>query len=285
MLPRIKEQLRLPPGRAGALWLHRDTARVMHMHRHDELEFNLAIAGSARYLLEDRRLDLAPGTLVWLFPAQNHLLVDRSADFAMWIGVFRPNLLRRCATEEPYRALRRQNFPGRIVKQLTMDRTRELHEQCQLVAEQLADGPRFDAGLAWVLLSAWRWFLDADTAARERDVHPAVERAARLIRAGQDPDSIDELGAACGLSGTRLSRLFKQQIGLPLARFRQQCKLERFFSLYALGRKRNVTQAALEAGFGSYAQFHRVFRQRMGYGPQTYRRRLLDDAQLNESEA
>jgi AraC-like DNA-binding protein len=31
-----------------------------------------------------------------------------------------------------------------------------------------------------------------------------------------------------------------------------------------------MIQAALEAGFGSYPQFHRVFRQTHGVGPQAF---------------
>jgi AraC-like DNA-binding protein len=36
-----------------------------------------------------------------------------------------------------------------------------------------------------------------------------------------------------------------------------------------------MTAAALEAGFGSYPQFHRVFKQLTGKTPQQYRREVV----------
>src|SRR5918995_1783331 len=48
-------------------------------HRHAELELNLVVRGTATYLLGERRYALTPGTLTWLFPGQDHVLVDGSA--------------------------------------------------------------------------------------------------------------------------------------------------------------------------------------------------------------
>lgn len=47
-------------------------------HRHAELELNLVVRGRASYLLGERRYDMTPGTLTWLFPGQDHVLVDES---------------------------------------------------------------------------------------------------------------------------------------------------------------------------------------------------------------
>src|SRR5207247_2295767 len=53
-------------------------------HRHAELEVNLVVRGSASYLLGERRYELTPGTLTWLFPGQDHVLVEESADHELW---------------------------------------------------------------------------------------------------------------------------------------------------------------------------------------------------------
>jgi len=46
---------------------------------------------------------------------------------------------------------------------------------------------------------------------------------------------------------------------------------------YGSGNRWNMTQAALASGFGSYAQFHRVFKRHFGFGPAEYRRRVRAD--------
>src|SRR5215213_4255647 len=67
-------------------------------HRHAELEVNLVVRGTASYLLGDRRYELTPRTLTWLFPGQDHLLVDESSDHELCWAVFRPALVSRAAT-------------------------------------------------------------------------------------------------------------------------------------------------------------------------------------------
>jgi hypothetical protein len=74
-------------------------------HRHAELEVNLVVRGTASYLLGDRRYALTPGTLTWLFPGQDHLLVSESSDHELWWAVFRPALVAQIATPRHARPL------------------------------------------------------------------------------------------------------------------------------------------------------------------------------------
>jgi AraC-like DNA-binding protein len=99
-----------------------------------------------------------------------------------------------------------------------------------------------------------------------------VEKAARLIHDETTTLGLDELARRSGLSPTRLSRLFKQQTGVALVDFRNRQRIERFLELYGTGQRRTMLDAALEAGFGSYPQFHRIFKRVMGRSPGKYRR-------------
>jgi AraC-like DNA-binding protein len=85
---------------------------------------------------------------------------------------------------------------------------------------------------------------------------------------------LEPLARAAGLSPSRLSMLFKRQTGISLTAFRQRRCLEQFLRLYRTGARYSLTEAALLAGFGSYPQFHRVFRRLMGVGPAAYRKRV-----------
>lgn len=74
------------------------------------------------------------------------------------------------------------------------------------------------------------------------------------------------LAARLGLSSGHLARTFKREAGVSLVEYRQRVLLERFFAALDRGHTR-LLDAATEAGFGSYAQFHRVYRKLMGAAP------------------
>lgn len=273
----MKERLTLPRGLDGWVWrYHFARQHVLRVHQHDELELNLVVAGRARYLVGDRRYDLRRNTLIWLFPEQDHVLLDQSSDYEMWIAVFRPPLLRRMCQDDYTRALLRSDPPGSFSRQLPERAGRRLEALFAELAAAKDDAARFNAGIAYALLSAWAGHLaSADEPAGAVDLHPAVETAARVIRnEHEDMLSLGELAERSGLSPSRLSRLFKRQTGISIVRYRQRILLERFLRLWGGdSAAENTMQLALRAGFGSYPQFHRVFRQLMGCSPAEHLRR------------
>ena len=56
---------------------------------------------------------------------------------------------------------------------------------------------------------------------------------------------------------------------LFLPQLQNRLRVERFLARVDRGGG-NLLEAALEAGFGSYAQFHRVFRRMLGVNPHEY---------------
>lgn len=272
------DRLDVPEELGGRVWWHAARRHRYEPHTHDELEFNLATAGRATYLVEGRRFDLGPGSLLWLFPEQVHVLVNQSADFAMWIVVVRPETVRAYCRDEVNLPLTRGRASGPICRALPAASHRALHGQCEVLLEQAEEPDRFNAGLGYLLLSAWSAFGAAPEAELSAGVHRAVERAARLLRDEAEPVSVEALAEAVGLTPARLSRVFARQLGVSLTEYRQRCCLERFVDAYGRGNRRNLTEAALAAGFGSYAQFHRVFKGHFGFGPAEYRRRMRAEA-------
>lgn len=237
-------------------------------HRHVQLEVNLVVAGGATYLLGDRRYDLGEGALVWLFPGQDHVLARQSPDFRMWISVFEPELVRRACDTPEARPLLAEDPGGRFCKKLPAGRARRiegLFEELHEVGEE--DPALHNAGLEYLLLSAWKAYREGEEAVPGVEVHPAVEKAAKILKSEPGLHGVEELARRVGLSSSRLGRLFREQTGVSLVAFRNGRRLERFFEVYGRGRRVGVAQAALEAGFGSYAQFYRVFKQATGRGP------------------
>ena len=69
------------------------------------------------------------------------------------------------------------------------------------------------------------------------------------------------------------ARIFKAEMGMSLVEYRNRLRLDRVDALLDQG-SRTLLQAARDAGFGSYAQFHRAFHQVTGYAPSEHLRRV-----------
>jgi AraC-like DNA-binding protein len=96
--------------------------------------------------------------------------------------------------------------------------------------------------------------------------HPLVRRISGLLAA--DPSlSFADIARRLHMSQGHLTRTFKRQVGYSIVDYRNELRLARF-----LGRASDsaLLEAAMGAGFGSYAQFHRVFRARFGTSPRVY---------------
>jgi AraC-like DNA-binding protein len=248
---------------------------------HAELEVNLVVRGTASYLLGDRRYALTPGTLTWLFPGQDHVLVDESPNHELWWAVFRPALVGQIATTRQARPVLEADPVGQFSRRLDSGRVRRLSALFgDVQAAETVDDVLVNTGLAYLLSFAWQAFLDSDDVVEGVDLHPAVETVARTLRADPEAGDLTTLARAARLSSSHLSRIFKEQTGVSISQFRNQQRLQRFLRLYARGRRTTALAAALEAGFGSYAQFYRVFREQTGRSPSALHA-AADDEYLN----
>ena len=274
------EDLGLGPGVDGRVFRHAAGDLRPQTHRHAELEVNLVVRGAASYVLGNRRYELSAGTLTWLFPDQEHVLVDESADHALWWAVFRPSLVTRTARASHARPLLEGDPVGRYSRRLDPQRVRRLSALFHDLREaETVDHTLFTVGLPYLLLSAWQSFLHSEDIVGGVDIHPAVDRAARLLHTDPGTGDLTDLARIVGLSPSHLSRLFKTQMGISISRFRNQQRLQRFLRHYGNGRRTTALDAAHEAGFGSYAQFYRVFRQETGRRPTALRVVAADELQ------
>jgi AraC-like DNA-binding protein len=270
----MKEKLLFPPGTDGFAFITGPPLRPRTPHHHDELELNLVLTGKADYLFGRRRVPLPTGAMIWLFPKQEHVLMACSHDFSMWVVVFKPDLVER-RTAQGGRLLLRSRDPGDIFcRQIETRRADLLNQVYENASGGDCDPELVNAALDYALVASWDAYQFAGEPLPRTDVHPAVAKAARLIAEADAPLALGRLAHEAGLSAARLSRLFKRQTGTGLTAFRQRKCIERFLRLYRTGARYTLIEAALMAGFGSYPQFHRVFRQVMGMSPAAYRRSL-----------
>lgn len=85
------------------------------------------------------------------------------------------------------------------------------------------------------------------------------------VRQMDQPVSLAEAGAMCGLSASRLRHLFVEQTGLPFKTYLLWLRLTRAVEAIAGGLA--LTQAAHQAGFADSAHLSRTFRRMFGVAP------------------
>lgn len=271
---------------------------ALRPHTHVELELNLVVNGTITYVVGGRRFSFPKRTLLWLYPSQEHQLVDRTADAQYYVAVFKSGLITRVCRGVGYAALKRKTPEreeggaeavlhtelgpeGFELVRRTMDAIVEDGLDPDLLNREAGFGVgsdfRFEhgdpdwlnAGLGHLLLLAWRLQRGRVGGARAVALHPAVRRALDLLGEGDEVGGESGLARRCGVSEAYLSRVFAREVGVTLTRYRNSVRLARFWRELrsADGRRRGVTEAMLEAGFGSYAQFYKVFRAAYGQGP------------------
>ncbi|MCE0497552.1 MAG: helix-turn-helix domain-containing protein [Methylacidiphilales bacterium] len=263
----------------------------LNSHHHVELELNVVVRGSITYVAGGRRFTFARRTLLWMFPTQEHQLVDRSDDAQCYVAVFKPELIARSCRSKVYADLRRKrvNCDGvlhTVLEPESFDLIRKTMDslmQGALDPDVLnreagfgvgsdfcfehGDPEGLNAGLHHLMLLCWRTQRTGKALGDAVTLHPAVRHAVKLLSEGTQEEDLGQLAKACGVSGAYLSRKFRRQIGVPLSRYRNSLRISRFWEEYRQPEQKTLTEAVYAAGFGSYAQFYKVFTQTYGHGP------------------
>ncbi|HHW78001.1 MAG TPA: helix-turn-helix transcriptional regulator [Xanthomonadaceae bacterium] len=103
-------------------------------------------------------------------------------------------------------------------------------------------------------------------ASRQQPLDSRIQRVIRLMKEDLTHSySMTELAEYVNLSPTRLVHLFKEEVGVPIRRFRQWHRMRVVAALIAKGD--TLTDAALGAGFADSSHFSRAFRNMFGITP------------------
>lgn len=268
----------VPKFLSGVCWMAPRYFRNRPMtrtHSHPEIEANVIESGVLRYLVDDRVQTLTRGDLFWLFPEQQHMIIEASPDLSFWVFLVRPEFLAQRAPAVPLTAAADPQFT--MPRRLREAERLHLHSVATaLIAAE--DNPQHHAnGLAW-------WFAEAMRMTRARSgrvgrpMHPAIVNALALLDTNPSMP-LPDLAHAVHMSASRLSHLFAEQVERSVSAHRNHLKLRRFQEMLQSGECRNLTQAAFDAGFGSYAQCARVLHASAGITP----RELLGAATTSDS--
>jgi AraC-like DNA-binding protein len=237
------------------IWHHAPATRRPR-HFHAEPELNLVTGGSAAFGMGEKVLPVARGDLLWWPPGQDHVLLDASPDFDLFVIGVTPDFSLRVLADTPDAAC-----VGPIQIRLPSAALAQLEDACVAPGSAI-DVPAIErkVGDLWRKAHALRRGADAMHVVTRRTMlslyqHPELGRSeiARLVR-------------ACP---TEISRYFHDNMGVTLCGFRSRLRLLRFIQSVDAGAP-NLLAAALGAGFGSYSQCHRVFQQTFGCAPRSF---------------
>jgi AraC-like DNA-binding protein len=231
------------------------------------LSLNLVVSGQGHYLLGARRYALSPGTALFIAPGVEHQLEETSADFELWMLAPEPAPSEQEGDEAASVDFLRAVSAGDCIRLLAEDDARWLaHELRRLAATRSPALLR--AGLAYVMTGAQEAFARGPAGTREERLSAKVRRCMALLEE-QPALSRTALARRARAAPDVLSHAFKRELGVSLVAYRNRLRVRRFLELAASGRL-TLRAACLQAGFGSYPQFHRVFVAETGQTPRAH---------------
>jgi AraC-like DNA-binding protein len=217
-------------------------------HFLEEPEINLVVRGSARVGVGEQELVLGRGQAVVLQPGQDHELLAASVDLELYVLAVRPELVGK----EPSLFARAQGA-AQLSEQALTDVVDAVQSLSQVSATE---------GVERGVVDVW-----SQVVACSAKPLVVARRASALLR-GERSLPGSELARRLNTTPSELSRAFRRSFGLPMVEYRARLRLLEFVRLVDSGQ--DLTMAALNADFGSYAQCFRVFQRKLGCSPSEY---------------
>jgi len=240
------------PGLRAQAWNYQPEYRRPR-HFHEEPEINLVTKGRGTIEVGERKIVMEAGSLVWLPPGLDHYLANASDDFELVTIGFKPSLIQNLAREHSINASFARGWQRLDAAEAARLRAiiGDIHAA--------TDSQSIECRSMQVL----RTLLELSSSAVPRVGH----RAASLI-VTKPTTSRDCLAHTLGINRGDVSRHFHRDHGVTLRQYRNVLRTLDFLRLSANGS--NLARAAVEAGFGSYSQCHRVFRSLLGISPREF---------------
>jgi AraC-like DNA-binding protein len=112
------------------------------------------------------------------------------------------------------------------------------------------------------------WLARRSFGAAGKATHVLTRRTLQILR--DDPHlDLDRIARKLRTPASEVSRHFHRDASMTLVRYRSRLRLLRLIHLVD-GGGHNLMTSAVEAGFGSYSQCHRIFRSELGCSPRQF---------------
>lgn len=211
----------------------------------------MVLQGWARMGVGRDEVLLEAGDFLFFPPGQDHALLEAAGDLDLFVFALHPALADRAFETRVLRSSQ-----GRRLPESERERWADVLVGLTDVSDELA----VEGELVTL-------FSGADTL-----LHGGHVTSRRALSAVLDTPGLSsaELAKKVGTGRSEMSRRVHSDWGVPLVELRARSKLMRFVAAIESGVE--LTRAALDADFGSYAQCHRVFQRSLGCSPSEYLR-------------
>ncbi len=244
------------------VWFCSTLSTHLSLHSHGGAELNLLMSGRLSYEVGDDIFEVRAGQLLVIEAGVPHQIIEASPDAAFWV------LELSAADTLTWMVGSRTLFTDERWSAALVSIARKLW---------LRPARSVEAEL-WAALVTMLSREAPSGAPRDPQLHPAVERARFICQSELEGDlNMMALAKRSGISPSRLSHLFQEQLGITPLQYRNFCRVQYFIQKHG-DSGASLMRAALRAGFGSYPQFHRSFQQVCGAPPAAHLARLLQDA-------
>ncbi len=252
------ETIEVPPGaaRPQPMTVRAQTIPPRHTfpeHAHEWHQLVYAVSGVLTVAVEGKSFVISPEQAVWLPTGLRHRVGSlHGAEFrSLWIGSEAGRGLAAAPTVFRVSPL----LQALIVEAAAIDGQADEDGYSGRVAGLILDQLR----RAHPLPGALPW---------PQGGSPLTVLCEALYAHPADPRGPDAWARALGMSVRTLSRRFEAEVGLSLRSWRRRLRL--FKAIELMGGGLDVTQTALQLGYGSTSAFVYAFRTDMGAGPQSY---------------
>jgi AraC-like DNA-binding protein len=101
-----------------------------------------------------------------------------------------------------------------------------------------------------------------------------IEKTANLLHENSSR-TVAEVACACSLSTSRLSHLFKAEVGTTVGKFRCKCRFKKARRILADTPEVAIKEIAYTLGYHHTSSFTRAFEHEVGESPTDYRKHEL----------